>query len=171
MKRGGIAMQKISPFLWFDDKAEEAANFYVSVFSARSGGAGDSKVLNVSRYGAAGPGPDGSVMTVTFQLEGQEYTALNGGPLFPFTEAISFLVSCETQEEVDDLWEKLSEGGETSQCGWLKDKFGLSWQIIPTALGELAGDPDPEKSQRVIKAMLEMTRIDIAGLKRAYESA
>jgi predicted 3-demethylubiquinone-9 3-methyltransferase (glyoxalase superfamily) len=164
-------MQKISPFLWFDDQAEEAANFYVSVFSARRGAIdGGSKIVNVSRYGDAGPGPAGTAMTVSFQLEGMEFTALNGGPQFAFTEAISFFVSCETQDEVDELWEKLSEGGTEDQCGWLKDRYGLSWQIIPTALGELLGDPDPEKSQRVMKAMLDMTKIDIAGLKRAYES-
>jgi predicted 3-demethylubiquinone-9 3-methyltransferase (glyoxalase superfamily) len=166
-------MQKITPFLWFDDKAEEAANFYVSAFSARSGSdpqAESSKILSVSRYGDAGPGPTGTVMVVTFQLEGQEFTALNGGPLFTFTEAISFVVNCETQEEVDQLWQKLSEGGEEGQCGWLKDRYGLSWQIVPTALGELMSDPDPERSQRVMKAMLEMGKIDIQGLKRAYES-
>jgi predicted 3-demethylubiquinone-9 3-methyltransferase (glyoxalase superfamily) len=165
-------MQKISPFLWFDDQAEEAANFYVSVFSARRGSAdGESKIVSVSRYGEAGPGPAGTAMTVSFQLEGLEFTALNGGPEFPFTEAVSFFVNCESQDEVDELWEKLSEGGAEDQCGWLKDKYGLSWQIIPTALGELLGDPDPEKSQRVMKAMLEMSKIDIAALKRAYEAA
>jgi predicted 3-demethylubiquinone-9 3-methyltransferase (glyoxalase superfamily) len=165
-------MQKISPFLWFDDQAEEAANFYVSVFSARRGASdGETKIVSVSRYGDAGPGPAGTAMTVSFQLEGLEFTALNGGPQFAFTEAISFFVSCETQEEVDELWEKLSEGGAEDQCGWLKDRYGLSWQIIPTALGELLGDPDPQKSQRVMKAMLDMTKIDIAGLKRAYEAA
>ena len=165
-------MQKISPFLWFDDQAEEAANFYVSVFSARRGAIdGGSKIVKVSRYGDAGPGPAGTAMTVSFQLEGMEFTALNGGPQFAFTEDISFFVSCETQDEVDELWEKLSEGGTEDQCGWLKDRYGLSWQIIPTALGELLGDPDPEKSQRVMKAMLDMTKIDIAGLKRAHEAA
>jgi predicted 3-demethylubiquinone-9 3-methyltransferase (glyoxalase superfamily) len=156
-------MQKISPFLWFDDQAEEAMNFYVSIFK-------NSKVGSVTRYGDAGPGPKGSVMTAAFELEGQQFTALNGGPRFRFTEAISFVVSCRTQEEVDDLWEKLSEGGETQQCGWLKDKFGLSWQIVPVALVELMSDPDPEKSRRVMEAMLQMTKLDIAKLRQAYEA-
>ncbi len=165
-------MQTITPFLWFDHQAEEAANFYVSVFSNRRGAApGGSKVLNVSRYEEAGPAPAGTVMTVQFQIDGQEFTALNGGPAHTFTEAISFLVSCETQEEVDELWGKLSEDGEEGPCGWLKDRYGLSWQIIPTALIELLGDPDPEKSQRVMKAMLEMSKIEIAELRRAYEAA
>src|SRR3979411_1432576 len=155
-------MQKITPFLWFDDKAEEAMNFYVSIFK-------NSKVGKVTRYGDAGPGPKGSVMSATFQLEGQEFYALNGGPQFKFTPAISFFVNCETQAEVDELWEKLSAGGKKSQCGWLDDKFGVSWQIIPTALGELMGDPDDEKSDRVMKAMLQMTKIDIEGLQRAYD--
>lgn len=154
-------MQKITPFLWFNDQAEEAVNFYTSIFK-------NSKILNVARYGEAGPGPKGSVMTVVFQLNDQEFIALNGGPLFKFTEAISFVVNCETQEEVDDLWEKLSVGGEKSECGWLKDKYGLSWQIVPTVLGELLSDPDPEKSQRVMKAMLQMKKIDIKTLKQAY---
>jgi len=154
-------MQKITPFLWFDGKAEEAANFYTSIFK-------NSKVGRVSRYGENGPGPKGSVMSATFTLEGQEFMALNGGPQFRFTEAISFFVSCETQEEVDELWEKLSEGGEKSRCGWLKDKFGLSWQIIPTALGELLGDKDPAKAGRVMKAMLQMSKIEIEGLRRAH---
>jgi len=155
-------MQKITPFLWFDDKAEEAANFYVSIFK-------NSKIVNIARYGEAGPGPAGTVMTVTFQLEGQEFIALNGGPQFKFTEAISFSVDCKTQEEVDELWEKLAAGGEEGPCGWLKDKYGLSWQINPTVLGEMLSDPDPEKSQRVMKAMLQMKKIDIEGLKQAYE--
>lgn len=155
-------MQKITPFLWFDNQAEEAMNFYVSIFK-------NSKILSVSRYGEAGPGPAGAVMTGTFQLEGQEFMALNGGPDHKFTEAISLFVDCTTQEEVDELWEKLSEGGEEGPCGWLKDKFGLSWQIIPGVLGELLSDPDPVKSQNVMKAMLQMSKIDIAGLKRAYE--
>jgi predicted 3-demethylubiquinone-9 3-methyltransferase (glyoxalase superfamily) len=155
-------MQKISPFLWFNDNAEEAMNFYVSIFK-------NSKIINVSRYGEAGPGPAGTVMVGKFQIEGQEFHALNGGPVFTFTPAISFLVNCETQQEVDELWDKLSNGGETLQCGWLKDKFGVSWQIIPEALGDLMSDPDPEKSGRVMKAMLQMTKIDIAGLQRAYE--
>jgi predicted 3-demethylubiquinone-9 3-methyltransferase (glyoxalase superfamily) len=157
-------MQKISPFLWFDNQAEEAMNFYVSIFK-------NSKIGSVMRYGDAGPGPKGSVMTASFELEGQQFTALNGGPHFKFTEAISFVVSCETQEEVNELWDKLSGGGQTQQCGWLKDKFGLSWQIIPSALIELMGDPDPEKSQRVMEAMLQMTKIEIAELKQAYEGS
>ena len=155
-------MQKITPFLWFDDKAEEAMNFYVSIFK-------NSKIVSVSRFGEGGPGPKGKVMTATFQLNGQEFTALNGGPHFTFSEAISFFVSCETQQEVDELWEKLSKGGEESQCGWLKDKYGLSWQIIPTILGELMGDKDAEKAQRVMKAMLQMKKIDSNKLKQAYQ--
>jgi predicted 3-demethylubiquinone-9 3-methyltransferase (glyoxalase superfamily) len=155
-------MQKITPFLWFDDQAEEAMNFYVGVFK-------NSKVGNVTRYGDAGPGPKGSVMTASFELEGQQFTALNGGPRFKFTEAVSFVVSCETQDEVDELWERLSEGGQTQQCGWLKDKFGLSWQIVPIALMELMSDPDPNRSRRVMEAMLQMTKIDIAKLRQAYE--
>lgn len=155
-------MHKITPFLWFDDKAEEAMNFYVSIFK-------NSKEGKVTRYGEAGPGPKGSVMTATFQLDGQEFIALNGGPHFKFTEAISFSVDCKTQAEVDELWEKLSEGGQKSQCGWLKDRYGLSWQIVPSVLGELLGDKDPEKSKRVMQAMLQMTKIDIATLKQAYE--
>src|SRR5438445_1060721 len=138
-------MLKITPFLWFDDNAEEAMRFYVSIFP-------DSKILSVSRYGEGGPGPAGTVMTGTFQLQGQEVMALNGGPHFKFTEAISFFVSCETQDEVDALWEKLTDGGEEVQCGWLKDRFGLSWQIVPTALGEMLGDKDPEKAGRVMQA-------------------
>jgi predicted 3-demethylubiquinone-9 3-methyltransferase (glyoxalase superfamily) len=155
-------MQKITPFLWFDNQAEEAMNFYASIFK-------NSKVLGVTPYGDAGPGPKGAVMTARFELEGQEFIALNGGPLFKFTEAISFVVNCETQEEVDEFWEKLSEGGEKSRCGWLKDKFGLSWQIVPTALDKMLGDKDTEKSERVMKAMLQMDKIDIDGLKRAYQ--
>jgi predicted 3-demethylubiquinone-9 3-methyltransferase (glyoxalase superfamily) len=155
-------MQKIVPFLWFDDQAEEAMNHYISIFP-------DSKVVSVMRYGDAGPGPSGSVMGGTFQLAGQQFMALNGGPMFKFTEAISLYVNCEKQEELDELWQKLSEGGEESRCGWLKDKYGLSWQIIPTALGELLQDPDPEKANRVMQAMLQMGKIDIAGLRRAYE--
>jgi predicted 3-demethylubiquinone-9 3-methyltransferase (glyoxalase superfamily) len=154
-------MQKITPFLWFDGNAEEAANFYVSIFK-------NSKIDHVSRYGDAGPGPKGSVMIVTFQLEGQSFTALNGGPQFKFTPAISLFVNCEDQAEVDHLWEKLSTGGTTQQCGWLTDKYGVTWQIIPRALMELMQDKDPVKSQRVFKAMMQMIKIDIAGLKRAY---
>jgi predicted 3-demethylubiquinone-9 3-methyltransferase (glyoxalase superfamily) len=149
-------MQKITPFLWFDNQAEEAMNFYASIFK-------DSKILGVT------PGPNGTVMMATFQLNGQEFFALNGGPEFKFTEAISFFVDCKTQEEVDELWAKLSAGGEEGQCGWLKDKFGLSWQIVPTALGELLGDKDVGKAAKVMQAMLQMKKIDIAGLKRAYE--
>jgi predicted 3-demethylubiquinone-9 3-methyltransferase (glyoxalase superfamily) len=155
-------MQKITPFLWFDGKAEEAVKFYTSIFR-------NSKIGKISRYGDEGPGPKGTVMVVTFQLEGQDFMALNGGPQFTFTPAISFLVNCETQKEVDELWEKLSAGGgETNQCGWLKDKYGVSWQIVPTVLGELMNDPDPVKAQRVMKAMLQMDKIDIEGLKRAH---
>jgi predicted 3-demethylubiquinone-9 3-methyltransferase (glyoxalase superfamily) len=154
-------MKKITPFLWFDNKAEEAMNYYVSIFK-------NSKVLGVSRFGEGGPGPQGSVMTATFELNGQEFTALNGGPQFNFTEAISFYVDCESQEEVDELWEKLSEGGEKSQCGWLKDKYGLSWQIVPSILGELLQDKDAAKSKRVMEAMLKMSKIDIKTLKQAY---
>jgi predicted 3-demethylubiquinone-9 3-methyltransferase (glyoxalase superfamily) len=153
-------MQKITPFLWFDGNAHEAANFYISIFK-------NSKLGKISRYGDAGPGPQGSVMSVTFQIEGQEFFALNGGPQFKFTPAISFFVNCETQQEVDDLWEKLSAGGRTDRCGWLQDKFGLSWQIIPTILGQLLGDKDPEKAQRAMQAMLQMTKIDIERLRQA----
>ena len=155
-------MQKITPFLWFDDKAEEAMNFYVSIFP-------NSKVLSVTRYGDAGSGPKGTVMTARFELAGQEFVALNGGPLFKFTEAISFVVNCETQQEVDEFWEKLSAGGEKSRCGWLKDKYGLSRQVVPTALFELMQDEDAAKSQRVMKALLQMDKIDIEGLKQAYK--
>jgi predicted 3-demethylubiquinone-9 3-methyltransferase (glyoxalase superfamily) len=154
-------MPKITPFLWFDDQAEEAARFYVSVFP-------DSRIVNTTRYGEAGPGPRGSVMTVVFQLDGREFIALNGGPQFKFTEAVSFSVDCRTQKEVDEFWGKLSEGGEEGPCGWLKDRYGLSWQINPTALGEMLSDPDPQKSKRVMEAMLKM-KSDIAGLKKAYE--
>ncbi|MEP6617524.1 MAG: VOC family protein [Ginsengibacter sp.] len=151
-------MQKITPFLWFDDKAEEAMNFYTSVFQ-------NSKIISVSRYGDAGPGPKGTVMTATFELDGQCFTALNGGPLFKFTEAISFVVNCETQEEIDDKWNKLSAGGEEGQCGWLKDKYGLSWQIVPPELEKLLNDKNAEKSQLVMKAMLQMKKIDIKKLQ------
>ena len=155
-------MRPISPFLWFDTQAEDAAKHYVSIFS-------NSKILKVSRYGDAGPGPKGSVLTVTFDLDGQRFTALNGGPRFKFTEAISFVIDCKTQEEVDHFWSKLSAGGEESQCGWLKDKFGLSWQVIPTVLGELITDPDPAKSKRAMEAMLKMKKIDIAALRKAHD--
>jgi predicted 3-demethylubiquinone-9 3-methyltransferase (glyoxalase superfamily) len=154
-------MQKITPSLWFDGKAEEAMRFYVSIFK-------NSKIGAVTRYGDAGPGPKGTVMVATFQLEGQEFIALNGGPQFTFSPAISFVVNCETQEEVDAFWEKLAEGGEKLQCGWLRDKYGLSWQIVPTVLGEMMQDKDVEKSQRVMKAMLQMTKLDIKRLKQAY---
>jgi predicted 3-demethylubiquinone-9 3-methyltransferase (glyoxalase superfamily) len=153
--------QRITPFLWFNDNAEEAINFYTSLFK-------NSKVLNVARYGDAGPGPSGTVMSATFQLEGQEFMALNGGPEFRFTEAISLFVKCETQAEVDELWQKLTEGGEESQCGWLKDKYGLSWQIIPNALSEMLSDKDPDKAGRVMRAMLPMQKIDIKTLQEAY---
>ena len=155
-------MQKITPFLWFDHQAEEAANFYVSVFK-------NSKILSVSRYGEGAPRPAGTAMIINFQIDGQDFMALNGGPEFKFTEAVSLFVNCETQEEVDTYWEKLSAGGEKGQCGWLKDRYGLSWQIVPTALGELMSDPDPEKSRRVMEAMLKMSKIDINALKRAHE--
>ena len=157
-------MQKITPFLWFDNQAEEAMNFYVSIFK-------NSKIGGVTRNGDAGPGPKGTVMSATFQLEGQEFFALNGGPHFKFTPAISMFVDCKTQQEVDELWEKLSAGGEKQQCGWLQDKFGLSWQIIPSALGELMNDPDPVKAGRVMQAMLKMTKIDIEGLKQAHANS
>jgi predicted 3-demethylubiquinone-9 3-methyltransferase (glyoxalase superfamily) len=157
-------MQKITPFLWFDDKAEEAANFYVSIFK-------NSKITSVGRYGDAGPGPKGSVMSVTFTLDGQDFMALNGGPLFAFTPAISLFVNCETQDEVNELWDKLCAGGEKSRCGWLKDKYGLSWQIIPTILGELLQSKDAETSKRAMQAMLKMDKIDIKALERAREPA
>lgn len=155
-------MPKITPFLWFDNNAEEAVTFYVSIFR-------NSKVGTITRYGEAGPGPKGTVMSMTFQLEGQELYAINGGPLFKFTEAISFFVNCETQEEVDYFWEKLRDEGRPSQCGWLKDKYGLSWQIIPSVLMKMLGDKDAKKSQRVMQAMLKMEKIDISQLKQAYE--
>ena len=155
-------MQKITPFLWFDGKAEEAMNFYISIFK-------NSKIVSVSRYGESGPGPKGSVMGATFELDGQRFFALNGGPEFNFTPAISFFVNCETQREVDELWEKLSAGGEKQRCGWLKDKYGLSWQIVPTVLGELLQDSDPAKSQRTMMAMLQMDKLDIQGLKDAHD--
>jgi len=155
-------MPKITTFLTFDSQAEEAVNLYVSIFK-------NSNIVSVSRYGEGGPGPKGSLMSATFVLEGQEFMALNGGPHFTFTDGVSLFVSCETQQEVDELWEKLSEGGEKGPCGWLKDKFGVSWQIIPTALGQLLGDKDPRKAHNVMQAMLQMSKIDIAGLRRAYE--
>jgi predicted 3-demethylubiquinone-9 3-methyltransferase (glyoxalase superfamily) len=153
-------MPSITPFLWFDDQAEEAAKFYVSIFQ-------NSKVTDVSYYGEAGPGPSGSVMTVEFELDGQPFIALNGGPEFRFDEAISFAVECETQEELDRYWETLSDGGEQGPCGWLKDRFGVSWQIVPRVLNELVADPDREKGQRVMAAMLGMRKLEIAALERA----
>ena len=159
-------MQKITPCLWFDDKAEEAAKFYVSIFK-------NSKLGHITRYGEAGAEvsgrPKGSVMTVTFEIEGQEFVALNGGPHFTFSEAISFMVKCETQQEIDEMWEKLSQGGEKGQCGWLKDKYGLSWQIVVPVLDEMLQDKDVKKSERVMKAILQMSKIDIKALKQAYE--
>ena len=154
-------MQKITPFLWFDGKAEEAMNFYTSIFK-------NAKVGSITRYGEAGPGPKGSVMSATFELEGQQFFALNGGPQFKFTPAISFFVNCTTQEEVDRYWEALSAGGEKLQCGWLTDKFGLSWQIVPTVLGEMLSDKDAAKANRVMQAMLNMTKLDIKGLQDPY---
>jgi predicted 3-demethylubiquinone-9 3-methyltransferase (glyoxalase superfamily) len=169
-------MRGFTPCLWFDDKAEEAANFYVSIFSAVRGSASagkNSKIVNVNRYGEEGAKvsgrPKGSVMTVLFQLHGQEFLGLNGGPVFTFSPAISFMVNCETQEEVDWFWGKLSEGGKTDQCGWLTDKYGVSWQIVPTILTEMMQEKDARKTERVMKAMLQMKKIDITGLKEAYE--
>jgi predicted 3-demethylubiquinone-9 3-methyltransferase (glyoxalase superfamily) len=166
-------MQKITPMLWFDKEAEQAAHHYVSVFSKRPGQKrGESKILEVSRYGEAGPGQMGSAMVVRLQLEGQEFEALNGGPEFKFSEAISFVIDCENQEEVDYFWKALIEGGgREDQCGWLKDRFGLSWQVTPRQLIEMLGDRDQEKAQRAMKAMLQMKKIDIAELQRAFEGA
>ncbi|MHB9038230.1 MAG: VOC family protein [Armatimonadota bacterium] len=155
-------MQKISPMLWFDTNAEEAANFYVSVFK-------NSKITGITHYGKEGPREEGMVMTVSFTIEGQEFTALNGGPEFTFSPAIAFVVNCETQEEVDTLWEKLSEGGQEVECGWLTDKYGVSWNIVPIVLFEMLNDPYPEKSQRVMKAMMQMVKLDINALQQAYE--
>lgn len=155
-------MQKITPFLWFDGQAEEAMNFYVSIFK-------NSKVVGVSRYGEAGPGPKGTVMSATFQLDGQDFFALNGGPQFRFTPAVSLFVNCETQQEVDELWAKLSAGGREDRCGWLTDKYGLSWQIIPSILGKMLQDKDAQKANRVMKAMLQMVKIEIKGLQQAYD--
>ena len=157
-------MSKITPCLWFDTEAEVAANFYTSLFK-------DSQILEVSRYGPGAPLPEGTALTVRFQLWGQEFTALNGGPMFTFNEAVSFQVDCESQDEVDYFWDSLVEGGEESQCGWLKDKFGLSWQIIPNALPGLIGDPDPERAQRAMQAMLQMRKIDIDAIRRAADQA
>jgi predicted 3-demethylubiquinone-9 3-methyltransferase (glyoxalase superfamily) len=157
-----IQTQKITPFLWYDGQAEEAAKFYTSIFK-------NSKIENVTRYGDAGPGAPGTAMTVSFSLDGMEFIALNGGPEYTFTEAISFSVSCETQAEVDELWAKLTDGGEEVQCGWLKDKFGMSWQIVPSIMGELLSDGDEQKTQRVMRAMFDMVKLDIEGLRRAYD--
>ncbi|WP_025688846.1 VOC family protein [Paenibacillus zanthoxyli] len=157
-------MQKIAPFLWFDDQAEEAMNFYTSIFK-------NSRIKDIRRSGGGGPWPKGTVMSGTFELDGQEFMALNGGPQFTFSPAVSFFVNCETQQEIDELWEKLSEGGEKQRCGWLKDKFGLSWQIVPAVLGELLQDEDAEKSARVMNAMLQMDKLDIDVLRQAYEGA
>ncbi|HEV7167169.1 MAG TPA: VOC family protein [Micrococcaceae bacterium] len=156
-------MQKITPCLWFDTQGEAAAEFYTSVFR-------NSKILNISRYGEAGPGPEGQVLTVSFELDGQEFTALNGGPQFTFSEAISFQVSCDSQEEVDRFWDTLSDGGEQGPCGWLKDKFGVSWQIVPSVLGQLIGGPDARRSQQAMKAMLQMGKLDIKALQDAYDA-
>jgi predicted 3-demethylubiquinone-9 3-methyltransferase (glyoxalase superfamily) len=155
-------MQRITTFLWFDKEAEDAAKFYCSIFK-------DSKILETARYGDAGPGPKGSVMTVQFQLDGQEFIALNGGPQFKFTEAVSLSVACKDQKEVDYYWEKLSTGGQKSQCGWLKDKYGLSWQVNPTILGEMLTDKDAKKAKRAMEAMLQMQKIDIRKLQEAYK--
>jgi predicted 3-demethylubiquinone-9 3-methyltransferase (glyoxalase superfamily) len=157
-------MQKIVPFLWFNDQAEEAVKFYTSIFK-------NSKIGSLSRYGEEGPGPKGTVMMITFQLEGQEFMALNGGPMFHFTPAISLFVNCETQGEVDMLWEKLSDGGEQEQCGWLKDKYGISWQIVPIELGQMMQDKDPQRRKNVFQAMLKMNKLDIKALKDAYAGA
>lgn len=154
-------MQKITPFLWYDGTAEEAARFYTSIFK-------NSRIVSTTRYGDAGPGPKGSVMSVVFQLEGQDFYALNGGPMYKFTPAISFFVSCQTQSEVDELWEKLSAGGTPNRCGWLTDRFGVSWQIIPKHLGDMLQDKNPARSQRVMQAMMQMGKIDIAALEQAY---
>ena len=156
-------MKKVTPFLWYNNNAEEAVNHYTSIFK-------NSKILDIARYPEGSPGQAGAVMTVNFQIEDQEFTALNGGPEFPFSEAFSIAVNCETQQEVDYLWEKLLEGGEESQCGWLKDKFGLSWQIVPVILSQMMTDTDPKKSGRVMKALLQMKKLDIAALKQAYDN-
>ena len=156
-----IGKQKITPFLWFDGQAEEAAKYYTSIFK-------DSKILKTSYYGDAGPGPTGSVMTVDFQIEGLEFVALNGGPEFKFTEAVSFAVMCDSQKEVDEMWTKLTAGGQPSQCGWLKDKFGLSWQVVPKQLPKMLTDPDPAKTQRVMEVMMDMDKLEIAELEAAY---
>lgn len=156
--------QKVTPFLWFDDQSEEATNFYASIFK-------NSEILSISRYGEAGPGQAGKVMTTAFRLNGQDFVALNGGPEYKFTPAISFVIDCETQDEVDHYWDKLSEGGESNACGWTTDKFGVTWQVVPRILPELLQDADREKANRVMQAMLQMTKLDIAKLKAAYDQA
>lgn len=165
-KEKGNRIRKITPFLWFDNNAEEAAKFYVSIFR-------NSRIVNVARYGEAGAKasgrPEGSVMTVEFELEGEPFVALNGGPVFRFTPAISFAVACETQKEIDDLWEKLTDGGEEIECGWLKDRYGMSWQIVPATLNRMMNDPDPARSDRVMHALVQMKKLDMATLKKAYE--
>jgi predicted 3-demethylubiquinone-9 3-methyltransferase (glyoxalase superfamily) len=155
-------MQKIAPFLWFDGQAQEAADFYVSIFK-------NSRIVDAKRYGEAGPGKKGSVMSVTFELDGQRFIALNGGPQFKFSPAISFFISCQNQQEVDELWDKLSAGGQTRQCGWLTDKFGVTWQIVPSALGEMLGDKNPTKVKNVMQAMFQMVKLDAARLRQAYD--
>ncbi len=155
-------MQRITPYLWFEDQAEEAASFYTSIFK-------NSKINEISRYGEGGPGPAGSVMLVSFELDGQQFIALNGGPQFQFTEAISFVINCESQEEIDYMWDKLTEGGEESMCGWLKDRYGISWQVVPTALPELLNAPNPGAQQRVMEVFLKMSKIDLPTLRLAYE--
>jgi predicted 3-demethylubiquinone-9 3-methyltransferase (glyoxalase superfamily) len=159
-----MLMQKITPFLWFDNQAEEAANYYVSIFA-------NSRILKIVRFGEAGPGPRDTVMTVSFEINGQQFTALNGGPQFRFSEAISFVVNCETQAEIDALWGRLSAGGKESRCGWLKDRYGLSWQLVPTVLPELLGDKDSARAQRAMQAMLQMRKLDIAALRRAHQGS
>jgi predicted 3-demethylubiquinone-9 3-methyltransferase (glyoxalase superfamily) len=158
-----LETQKITPFLWFDKEAEEAVNFYTSIFK-------NSRILSTTRYTGAGPGPAGSVMTIAFELEGLRFTALNGGPVFKFTEAISFVVNCDTEEEADEFWTRLSAGGQEVQCGWLKDKYGLSWQIVPTDLFKMLQDPDPARVKRVVTALLQMKKLDLGVLRKAYES-
>jgi predicted 3-demethylubiquinone-9 3-methyltransferase (glyoxalase superfamily) len=163
-RKESTLMQLITPFLWFDTQAEEAANYYVSIFP-------NSRILKIARYGEAGPGPRDTVMTVSFEINGQQFTALNGGPQFRFSEAISFVVNCETQAEIDALWERLSAGGKESRCGWLKDRHGLSWQLVPTVLPELLGDKDSARAQRAMQAMLQMRKLDIAALRRAHQGS
>jgi predicted 3-demethylubiquinone-9 3-methyltransferase (glyoxalase superfamily) len=163
-RKESTLMQQITPFLWFDTQAEEAANYYVSIFP-------NSRILKIARYGEAGPGPRNTVMTVSFEINGQQFTALNGGPQFRFSEAISFVVNCETQAEIDALWGRLSAGGKEDRCGWLKDRYGLSWQLVPTVLPELLGDKDSARAQRAMQAMLQMRKLDIAALRRAHQGS